>query len=147
VTKAMNPNLPEQPEEIIASAYECFNEGAAIVHIHGRDRNGENTSDPTVFSEIQAGIPSRCDLITQFSTGGGPNLTQEQRLAFLEAAPEMASLNMGSLMRVSGNYAGQAFANLPAEIDRFVGMIRNAKIKPEMEVYNLAMLRDVERVI
>ncbi len=38
--KAQNPNLPEQPNEIIQSAYECYNAGASIVHIHARDKAG-----------------------------------------------------------------------------------------------------------
>ncbi|MDR3209756.1 MAG: 3-keto-5-aminohexanoate cleavage protein, partial [Oscillospiraceae bacterium] len=36
--KAANPNLPEQPSEIISSAYDCYNAGASIVHIHARDK-------------------------------------------------------------------------------------------------------------
>lgn len=147
VTKAMNPNLPEQPGEIIESAYQCYNEGAAIVHIHGRDPQGENTSDPAIFREIRQGVNDRCSLITQFSTGGGPNLSQEQRIECLQAQPEMASLNMGSLMRVSGSYAGVAWSNLPNEIEWYVGRMRELGIKPEMEVYNLAMLHEVESVI
>ena len=30
-TKAANPNLPEQPDEIAEQAYECYNEGCAIL--------------------------------------------------------------------------------------------------------------------
>jgi len=36
--KAQNPNLPEQPAEVIQSAYECYNAGAAIVHIHAPNK-------------------------------------------------------------------------------------------------------------
>ena len=36
--KDANPNLPEQPEEIIQQAIECWQAGAAAVHIHARDR-------------------------------------------------------------------------------------------------------------
>jgi 3-keto-5-aminohexanoate cleavage enzyme len=147
VSKQMNPNVPEQPDEIIESSYACYNEGAAIVHIHARDEAGENTSDPSVFKVIREGINSRCNLITQYSTGGGPNLSQEERIACLDAAPEMASLNMGSLMRITGKYAGIAFSNMPEEIEMYVSRMRELGIKPEMEIYNLAMLRDVERVI
>ena len=43
VDKKMNPNVPEQPEEIIASAVECCNEGAAVVHIHARDESGSKS--------------------------------------------------------------------------------------------------------
>ncbi|MBW1804404.1 MAG: 3-keto-5-aminohexanoate cleavage protein, partial [Deltaproteobacteria bacterium] len=147
VTKEMNPNLPEQPDEIIESAYACYNEGATIVHIHGRDKTGENTSNPEIFKEIRDGIREKCNLIIQYSTGGGPNLTQEQRIECLEATPEMASLNMGSLMRISGNYAGIAWSNMPNEIEMYVSRMRELGVKPEMEVHNLAMFRDVNSVI
>ena len=36
--KAQNPNLPEQPDEIIASAYDCYNAGASIVLVHARNK-------------------------------------------------------------------------------------------------------------
>ena len=147
VNKQMNPHLPEQPEEIIQSAYDCYNEGASIVHIHAKDKLGVNTSDPEVFRLIREGINNRCNLVTQFSTGGGPNLNQEQRIACLNAQPEMASLNMGSLMRISGTYAGVAWSNMPHEIEIYVTKMQELGIKPEMEVYNFAMLRDVARVI
>jgi len=52
VTKAQNPNIPEQPEEIAASAYDCYNEGAAIVHIHARDREGVTTGSAEVFISV-----------------------------------------------------------------------------------------------
>jgi 3-keto-5-aminohexanoate cleavage enzyme len=147
VNKGMNPHVPEQPDEIIASAKECYDEGAAIVHIHARDRKGENTSNPGIFREIKEGIRKKCNLIIQFSTGGGPNLTQEQRVECLEAAPEMASLNMGSLMRISGKYAGVPWSNMPHEIESYVSKMRDLDVKPEMEVYNVSMFREVNDII
>jgi len=36
-TREQNPGLPITPEEIAQAAYECYNEGASIVHIHVRD--------------------------------------------------------------------------------------------------------------
>ena len=147
VTKEMNPHLPEQPEEIAASAYACYNEGAAIVHIHARDSRGENTADIGIFRSIHEKIRSLCNIIIQDSTGGGPNLTQEERIHCLQAAPEMASLNMGSLMRVSGRYAGTPFSNLPEEIENYVRQMKAVNVKPEMEVYSHPMLRDVNNII
>ncbi|MFH1057608.1 MAG: 3-keto-5-aminohexanoate cleavage protein [Pseudomonadota bacterium] len=147
VKKSMNPNVPEQPEEIVASAYDCYNEGAAIVHVHARDESGDNTSDPAIFRKIRDGIREKCGLIIQYSTGGGPNLSQEQRIECLQATPDMASLNMGSLMRISGDYAGVSWSNMPHEIETYVTRMRDLGVKPEMEVYNLAMFRDVSAVI
>jgi 3-keto-5-aminohexanoate cleavage enzyme len=146
-TRSMTPHLPEQPDEIIASSYDCYREGAAIVHIHARDKNGENTSDPDIFRRIKQGIREKCNLIIQYSTGGGPSLTQEQRIECLKASPEMASLNMGTMMRVSGKYKGVPWSNMPDEIEWYVGRMRELGVKPEMEVYDLAMFRDVNAVI
>lgn len=146
-TRNMTPHLPEQPDEIIASSYDCYKEGAAIVHIHARDKNGENTSDPDIFGRIKQGIREKCNLVIQFSTGGGPSLSQEQRIECLKASPEMASLNMGTMMRVSGKYKGVPWSNMPDEIEWYVGRMRELGVKPEMEVYDLAMFRDVNAVI
>ncbi len=147
VTKQMNPHLPEQPEEIASSAYACYNEGAAIVHIHARDRSGQNTSRVEIFQEIHDQIRGRCNLIIQDSTGGGPNLSQEERINCLKAGPEMASLNMGTMMRLSGPYAGIPWSNMPQEIETYVKRMRELGIKPEMEVYSHAMLRDVNNLV
>ncbi len=147
VTKALNPNLPEQPEEIAESAYACYQEGAAICHIHARDKEGKSTGTREVFQEIHDRIRSKCNVILQDSTGGGPNLTLEQRIECLHAKPEMASLNMGSLMRVVGQFKGIAFANLREDIETYVTRMREMGVKPEMEVYSHAMFREVENLI
>lgn len=145
--KTLNPNVPEQPQEIADSAYDCFNEGAAICHVHARNPQGENTSDIDTFKDIHERIRQKCSIIIQDSTGGGPNLTQEERINCLKAQPEMASLNMGTLMRVSGPYKGIAWSNMPHEIDYYLGEMDKRGIKPEMEVYNHAMLHEVRRLI
>ena len=119
VTKKQCPDLPEQPNEIAQVAKECVDAGAAIAHIHGKDKQGQNTSDVEVFKEIKQKVREKSDVIIQFSTGGGPNLTQEQRIECLGARPEMASLNMGSLMRLSGQWKGIPFSNMPDEIETF----------------------------
>ena len=147
VNKKINPSVPEQPEEIAASALACYNEGAAIVHVHARDAAGENSASVDIFRDIHQRIRALCPMVIQDSTGGGPNLTQDERVACLDAAPEMASLNMGSMMRTSGKYAGVPWSNMPHEIENFVGRMNERGIKPEMEVYSHAMLRDVQNLI
>ena len=123
----MNPGLPEQPDEIVESAYACYQEGAAIVHIHARDKNGIPTGSKEVFQEIHDKIRSKCPIIVQDSTGGGPNLTLDQRIECIQAKPDMASLNMGSLMRISGQYKGVSWSNMPEEIEHFVTQFKKAR--------------------
>ena len=147
VTKALNPNVPEQPSEMADSAYACFQEGAAICHIHARDKEGKSTGAKEVFQEIHDRIRSKCSIIIQDSTGGGPNLSLEQRIECLHARPEMASLNMGSLMRISGQYKGISWTNMPEDIETYVTRMREVGAKPEMEVYSHGMLKDVQNII
>jgi 3-keto-5-aminohexanoate cleavage enzyme len=147
VTKAMNPAVPEQPDEIAQSAYDCYNEGAAIVHIHARNPDGGTTGDASVFRDIHEKIRNKCNLILQDSTGGGSNLSVDQRTECLEALPEMASLNMGTMVRTIGNAAGTPFMNTRDEIEKFVRQMNQRGVKPEMEIYNVAMIYEANLLI
>ena len=148
VTKDMNPNVPEQPSEIAQAALECYNAGASIVHIHARDENGRPTGTKEKFEEILAAVRGKCsEIIIQFSTGGGANLTIEERVRCLDAKPESASLNMGTLMRQTGEFAGTPFSNLTKDIEAWAAKMRELEIKPEMECYSQSMYRDVTNLI
>lgn len=147
VTKKMNPNVPEQPDEIAQSAYECYNEGAAIVHLHARNPDGSTTGSARIFREIHEKIRSKCNLILQDSTGGGSNLSLEERTECLEAYPEMASLNMGTMVRTIGEGAGTPFMNTRSEIEYFVKRMNQYGVKPEMEIYNVAMISEANHLI
>lgn len=149
-TRAANPNLPEQPDQIAADAYACFNEGAAIAHLHARDTKGQPSADPAIYRDIHDRIRAQCDLILQDTTGGGPNLTVEQRIqAVLDAEPEMASLNMGTLVRTRSPepYRNTVFRNTTDDIEAFARALSERNIKPEMEVYGHSMFRDVDNLI
>ena len=148
VTKDVNPNVPEQPDEIARAARECADAGAAIVHIHARDEQGRPCGTREKFEEILAAVRGACpDVIVNFSTGGGTNLTIEERVSCLDADPEMASLNMGTLMRQSGPNAGEPFVNMTADIEAWAAKMKAMRIKPEMECYSQSMYRDVHNLI
>lgn len=144
-----NPALPEQPGEIIRDAVECRNAGAAIVHLHARDTEGRGVGDPAVFREMNEGIRERCDVVVQ-NTTGGPGIPVEERISSLDAGPEMASLNMGSVVFFVGsreNPREQLFMNLRSEIEAFARAMLERGVKPELEVYNPSMFGEVENLI
>ncbi len=148
VTKDMNPGVPEQPHEIAQAARECHDAGAAIVHIHARDEEGRPHGTKEKFEEILAAVRGTCtEVVVQFSTGGGTNLSIEERVSCLDADPEMASLNMGTLMRQTGPNAGEPFANLTKDIEAWAAKMQEMEIKPEMECYSQSMYRDVNNLI
>ena len=98
-TPTMSPHLPITPDEIAEQSIEAAKAGAAIIHLHARDpKNGKPTPDPDVFMQFLPRIKQNCDAVVNITTGGGLNMTVEQRLAApMRAKPEMCSLNMGSM--------------------------------------------------
>src|ERR1041385_7703907 len=98
-TPTMSPYLPITPDEIADAASAAVKAGAAIVHLHARDpRDGRPTQDPALFRQFAQKIKSSCDGVINFTTGGAPTMTVEERLQpALKLKPEVASLNMGSM--------------------------------------------------
>jgi uncharacterized protein (DUF849 family) len=98
-TPSMSPHLPITPQQIADAAVEAAQAGAAIVHLHARDPvDGRPTQDPKLFRQFAADIANRCDVVINFTTGGAPTMSIEERLQpSLLLKPEVASLNMGSM--------------------------------------------------
>ncbi len=143
--KEANAALPEQPDEIIREAYDCFNAGASVIHVHARDQFGRGAGDAAIFREINQGIRARCSVIVQ-NTTGGPGIPIEKRVLSLAAGPESASLNMGSVVFF---YQGREvpFNNLRSEMEVFAAEMKKRNIKPELEVYNPSMFGEVRNLI
>src|SRR5438046_7621071 len=97
-TPTMTPYLPITPAEIAEGAIGAWKAGAAIIHLHARDpKDGRPTPDPKVFMQFLPKIKAETDAVINITTGGGHNMTVQQRLeAPLAAKPEMCALNMGS---------------------------------------------------
>ncbi|HZN22883.1 MAG TPA: 3-keto-5-aminohexanoate cleavage protein, partial [Burkholderiales bacterium] len=87
------------PDEIAEGAIGAAEAGASILHLHARDpRDGRPTPDPKVFMQFLPKIKEATDAVINITTGGGHNMTVQERLAApLLAKPEVCSLNMGSM--------------------------------------------------
>jgi uncharacterized protein (DUF849 family) len=98
-TPSMSPHLPVTPDEIAQAAIGAAEAGAAIVHLHARDpKDGRPTQDPALFRQFAGKIKAASDVVLNFTTGGAPTMSIEERLQpALQLAPEVASLNMGSM--------------------------------------------------
>lgn len=152
--KEANPNLPEQPHEIIQQALDSWRAGAAIVHIHARDKDGKATTDIEIFREIVEGIRARCDVVINLTTGGAvAGLPLEERIRVVpELKPEIASFSVGG-----GALLGRYDPEQKRWVrDRFVPLLRSYAemeqvartflengVKPELEVYSTAFLNNV----
>ena len=98
-TPTMSPYLPVTPAEIAAAAIGAAEAGATIIHLHARNpENGRPDSRVKIFEQFLPVIKDGCGAILNITTGGGLGMSREQRiLAANTFAPEMASLNMGSM--------------------------------------------------
>lgn len=98
-TPSMSPALPVTPEEIAEAALAAARAGAAIVHLHVRDpKDGHPVQDAGLFKEVLAIVEDSSDVVLNLTTGGSPHMTVDERIApAVQLAPELASLNMGSM--------------------------------------------------
>jgi 3-keto-5-aminohexanoate cleavage enzyme len=144
--KEANPNLPEQPDEIVAQGIAAWQAGAAILHVHARNPDGSNTMDKRIYQELHRRLCAETDAVIQLTTGGSPMLPVAERLNTVMLNPEMCSLNMGLLnFFIKGEQV--FFSNHRADIERFAEEMQRRGIQPELEVYSMAMLEEVEHLI
>lgn len=98
-TPSMSPHLPITADNIATAGIEAAEAGAAILHLHARDpETGQPSADPEHFRAFLPRLKQGCDAVLNLSTGGSAVMSLDERLAApKEAAPEMASLNMGTM--------------------------------------------------
>ena len=134
-TSADNPAVPVAPSQQVESAHAAFEAGATVCHIHVRDEREVVSSDPDLFRQVRDGLAEHCpEMIVQFSTGarGRP---REERALPLELRPDMASLATGSV-----NFPDAIYENPPDLVEDFAQRMLRLGVKPEVEVFDLAML-------
>ncbi|MBL4916598.1 3-keto-5-aminohexanoate cleavage protein [Szabonella alba] len=97
-TPSMSPALPVSPEEIIEAAVGAAEAGAAIIHLHARHADGRPDQSAKGFARFLPVIKQRTDAVLNLTTGGAPYMTVAERVKpARDFAPEVASLNMGSM--------------------------------------------------
>jgi 3-keto-5-aminohexanoate cleavage enzyme len=144
--KEANPNLPEQPDEIVEQGVAAWREGAAILHVHARKPDGSSTMDPAIFGELHERLCAETDAVIQLTTGGSPTLPVAERLNSVLLAPEMCSLNLGLLnFFIRGEQV--FFSNHRSDIEHFAVEMKRRGVRPELEAYNIAMLEEAEHLI
>jgi 3-keto-5-aminohexanoate cleavage enzyme len=155
--KEANPDLPETPEEQVEQTLEAYEAGASMVHLHARDPKKwwDGADNAEQYRRVNGMVREACpEIIINNTTGGSLGMTLEQRVACLDAGPEVATLNMGPDMykfKFKERKAPlphpkpeeDAEGVLPvtyAELRQFATAMQERGIKPEMEVYHPGQL-------
>ena len=155
------PHLPITPVQIADSCLEAAEAGAAIAHIHVRDPGtGKPSMDLAHYREVMDRIRTRNPaLILNLTTGpggryvpsddnpavAGPGTTlirAEARVEHIAALwPDICTLDLNTM-----NSAGQVVINTPPNVRRMARIIREAGVKPEIELFDsgdIALLHDL----
>lgn len=166
-TPSMSPAIPITPVEIAQAALGAAAAGAAVVHLHVRDpHDGHPIQDPDLFREVLAIIASESDVVINLTTGGSPAMTVEERIApAVQLAPELASLNMGSMnfglfpmlsrfpdlkYQWERDYLGNkdiVFKNTYADIERILKTCGDQGTRFEFECYDTAHLYNLANML
>ena len=135
--KAEPPSVnPLTPEDVAHQVVACEKAGASMVHMHVRDKKGEQTEDLADFAATLDLIRQSSDIVIQGSTGGLTDLTLEQRCVALDdPRVETASLNMGSI-----NFDEDVYVNRMPDIRYWAGRMAETRVAPELEIFAAGML-------
>jgi uncharacterized protein (DUF849 family) len=160
-TPDQTPHLPITPAQIADACLEAAEAGAAIAHVHVRDpATGKPSMDLAYYREVVERIRARNQvLILNLTTGlggryvpsdddpavAGPGTTltrPEARVEHIAALrPDICTLDLNTM-----NSGGQVVINTPRNVRRMARIIREAGVKPEIELFDsgdIALLHDL----
>lgn len=139
-----NPNQPRTLDDIVREAREAVHAGAAVLHLHARDGTGAISQHPDVYARIADEIrQDRSDVVLNFTTGGSEGMGEDERLSSLAAAPDLATIDCGSM-----NFGPhEVFVNSRAFIWRAAGLMREHGIQPELECFDAGMLLTARELV
>ena len=153
-----HPDLPISPKQIAEAAIEAAKAGAAVAHIHVREKNGKPSRRVELYREVADRIRSSdTDVIINFTTGMGGDFEVGEgkdplnplgnntdmihtldRLAHVEELlPEMCTLDCGSLNFGDTN---MLFVHTPIQLRKAAKMMQELGVKPEMEAFEMGHL-------
>ena len=129
-TQADHPALPITPEEIARTAAACREAGAAMIHLHVRDREGRHSLDAEAYSAAIAAIRGAVgdDMVIQVTSEAVGLYSPAEQMAMVRALrPEAVSLAVREL--VSGPEA-------ETEAAAFFAWLRQERVLPQFIVYS-----------
>jgi uncharacterized protein (DUF849 family) len=95
-TKDEHPAMPVTAAELAADARACVQAGAGAIHLHPRNRHGEETLDPDTINATVREVRAACGVPVGVSTGAWIEPDHELKLEYISAwtEPDYASVNV-----------------------------------------------------
>lgn len=161
-TRRGNPHVPFLPAEIIADARACHQEGAAILHYHGRTQDGAPDHAPEFYLETNAGIRASGDMLIHPTLGYVANEADalgrfaavEEMMKSAETAPDFAPMDCGSVNvdwwnPDEGRYdtTDLVYKNSTGTLMHFAERIAHHGLKPYLVSWNVSFTRQIEQFL
>ena len=152
-----SPAVPRSPKQIASEVLAARRSGAAITHIHVRDPvTGKPSRELAYYREVVARVrDAGSDALINLTTGPGARFAPgtnnplggfvdpAERIAHvLELKPDICSLDVATM-----NVGPWAMVNVPAQLAAMAKMIRDAGVKPELEVFDLGHVRLAAKMV
>jgi uncharacterized protein (DUF849 family) len=141
-SKADVPNLPVTLDELIQTAKACEAAGAAMIHVHIRDDDGEPTLDIARLNETVTAVREATGLLVQLSTGGSVHDSYQHRLRVLDAEPDSCSLTCGTV-----NFGDDVFMNPWPFMTELYQRAQECEVVPEFELFDLGHVTGLHRLL
>lgn len=140
--KAAVPALPVTLDELVSTAIQCREAGAAVIHVHIRDHEAKPTLDLGRLTDTVGALREATDLVVQLSTGGAVTDSFERRLAVLDAAPDACSLTCGTV-----NFGADVFMNPWGFVTELYTKTKELGIVPEFELFDFGHIATLHRLL
>lgn len=140
--KADFPQLPTTLDELVETAKACEAAGAAMIHLHIRDREHRPTLDHGHLKAAVDALREQTSLVVQLSTGGSVHDPLEQRLTVLDAEPDSCSLTCGTT-----NFGDDVFLNPWGFMSDLYAQAQEREVVPEFELFDLGHVHALRRLI
>lgn len=141
-SKERVPHLPTTLDELVATAVDCEQAGAALIHVHLRGPDNLPTLDLGLLREATAALRESTSLIVQLSTGGAVTDPEEHRIRVLDAEPDSASLSCGTV-----NFGDDVFMNRWQFMVALHQRMQEQRVVPEYELFDLGHVTAMRRLI
>ncbi len=167
--KESNPNLPESIDEQVQQAYDAYNAGASMIHIHCRqpENPGMMSSDTELYREVNRRIREKCPDVIINNTGAGSwtvngDIEKAPKLnACVSARPEICSVDITnysfSMLRKARK--SPLFGRDQDEIEEMIytftdqdvrdtmALLKQYGAKPEFEAFDIGDLIYIDNMV
>lgn len=152
--------IPKQPVEIAEEAARCWEAGAAMVHVHARDPNGNNSGDPAIYAQIITEIRARSPILIQTTNGIGvrrdaktgqlhwPDDTERLGLLAIDPQQDLFGIAAGSadFYNPEGGYPGETpYVNSPELLRQTITAVYAKGSALEYEIVEASALYRLRR--